>query len=68
MTKIKLWLCNRFLPAYLRDDLTEQNRRLLAANAEQKQKIEQLYAYIDGLETAMRSQRRIVIRNEVGKD
>lgn len=68
MTKIRQWLCNRFLPAYLRDDLLEKNRRLLAANAEQKQKIEQLYAYIDGLETAMRSQRRIVIRNEVSKD
>ncbi len=65
MSKFKKWLYNRFLPAYCRDNLMETNARLLAANAEQKREIERLNAYISGLETAMRNQRRVVIRNEV---
>lgn len=67
MSKFKKWLYNRFLPAYCRDDLMETNARLLAANAAQKQEIDRLQAYISGLETALRSQRRITIRNEVPK-
>jgi hypothetical protein len=61
MKKIKAWLVDQFLPAYCRDDLLAQNARLLAANAEQKQEIERLQAYIDGLHTAIRRQPRIVI-------
>lgn len=65
MSKFKKWLYNRFLPAYCRDNLMETNARLLSANAAQKREIERLNAYISGLETAMRNQRRVVIRNEV---
>lgn len=65
MSKFKKWLYNRFLPVYCRDNLMETNARLLAANAAQKREIERLNAYISGLETAMRNQRRVVIRNEV---
>lgn len=68
MQKFKKWLYQRFLPAYCRDDLMEANNRLLVANAAQKQEIDRLRSYIAGLETAMRSQRRIVIRNEVSKE
>lgn len=64
MSKFKQWLYNRFLPAWCRDDLMETNSRLLAANAEQKQEITKLNAYISGLEQALRA-RKIVIRNEV---
>lgn len=67
MSKFKKWLYDRFLPMWCRDDLIEANARLMAANTEQKQEIAQLNAYIDGLEAAMRNQRRIVIRNEVNK-
>lgn len=61
MSKFKLWLYQRFLPAYCRDELTETNKRLSAIIIEQKQEISRLNAYIDGLEMAMRSQRRITI-------
>ena len=67
MKRLKQWLYQRFLPAWCRDDLTQTNARLLAANAEQQREIERLNAYIAGLETALRYQRRISVRNEVGK-
>ncbi len=61
MTKFKRWLYARFLPAWCRDDLMETNARLLAANAEQRQEIKRLNAYINGLHAAMRRQPRIAI-------
>ena len=54
MCKLKYWLCNKFLPAYCKESLMEDNKRLLAANAAQKQEIAQLNAYINGIESAMR--------------
>lgn len=67
--KFKNWLYNRFLPAYCRDDLMEENARLLAANAEQKREIERLNAYIAGMQTALRRQTRITINGgEVRKE
>jgi len=68
MSKFKQWLINRFLPAYCRDELKEENRRLAAKVAEQQAEIDRLNAYIAGLETAMRAQRRITINvGEVSK-
>ena len=61
MSKIKSWLYNKFLPAWCRDDLIAANNRLFTANAELKQEIDRLNAYIDGFETAARLQRRITI-------
>lgn len=61
MSRFKQWLYNRFLPAYCREDLLEANARLLAANAAQKQEIERLRAYINGLHTALRRQPRITV-------
>ena len=68
MKKIKAWLYGRFLPAWCKDDLMETNAHLTAVIAEQRREIERLRAYTDGLETAMRRERRIVIRNEVKRD
>ena len=65
MSRFKRWLYHKFLPAWCRDDLLEANAALLAANAEQQQEIDRLRAYIRGLETAMRNQRRIIVKNEV---
>lgn len=67
MTKVKRWLCETYLPAYCRDALTEENERLRADNAELRREGERLRAYINGMETAMRYQRRVTVRNEVGK-
>jgi len=67
MRKFKAWLLNRFLPAYCKDALLEENARLLAANAAQKQEIERLTAYINGMEAAIRTRTRIIINNGVQK-
>lgn len=68
MNRLKHWLCNKFLPAYCRDGLTEENVALRAEVERQKQKIDRLNAYIDGMETALRYQRRITVRNEVKRE
>lgn len=65
MKKVKTWLLERFLPAWAKDSVCRENRRLLAQLERQKQEIRELNAYIDGLETGLRSLRRVVIRNEV---
>ena len=65
MSKFKRWLYNRFLPAWCKEELLSANRALSKTVAEQQHEIERLNAYIDGMETALRAQRRITIRNEV---
>lgn len=65
MRKFKHWLYNKFLPAWCKEDLTEYNNRLFAANAAQKQEIARLNAYIDGLEAALRVRNKIIINNGV---
>ncbi|MEM5767486.1 MAG: hypothetical protein AAGU32_04260 [Bacillota bacterium] len=65
MTQFKRWLYTRFLPAWCKEDLISTNSNLAKTVAEQRHEIDRLNAYIDGLETAMRAQRRITIRNEV---
>lgn len=67
MTKFKTWLYERFLPAYCRDDLLAANKRLCDELRDQRAENERLQCYIRGLETGIRSQRRVNIRNEVGK-
>lgn len=67
MSRFKHWLYTEFLPDYCRVELQDENKRLLALIQRQKQEIDQLNAYINGLENGIRNQRRIVIRNEVGK-
>lgn len=65
MRKLKTWLLERFLPAWAKDSVYQENKRLLVQLEQQKQEIRELNAYIDGLETGLRSLRRVTIRNEV---
>ena len=65
MTKFKHWLYTKFLPDWCRHDMMETNQHLTEVILKQKQEIDRLNAYISGLESGIRSQRRIVIRNEV---
>lgn len=68
MSKFKTWLYNRFLPAWCKDDLLAANKRLETVATEQRQEIERLNAYIGGLETGIRAQRRMTINvGEVNK-
>ena len=64
MSKFKRWLYERYLPAYLRDDLMDANRRLQKKVDAQAQEIERLNAYIDGMQDAMIRQSRIIIKGK----
>lgn len=59
--KFKNWLINNFLPIWAREQMMDENRKLTEENLKLKGHIERLNAYIDGLETGIKSQRRIVI-------
>lgn len=65
MRKFKTWLVERFLPAWAKDSVYRENQILRAKLDDRDREIRELNAYIDGLETALRSMRRIVIQNEV---
>lgn len=61
MKKLREYLINRFLPAWCREELLEENRRLREKAARQAAEIERLKAYIDGVTDAMRRQPRIIV-------
>lgn len=63
--KLKKWMVERFLPVYLREKLLKEIQEKDSLIAEQQREIDRLNAYISGMEAALRSQRRISIRNEV---
>lgn len=65
MRKFRTWLLERFLPAWAKDTVYRENKQMLAQLEQQKQEIRELNAYIDGLETALHSLRRVVVQNEV---
>lgn len=65
MRHVRKWLLERFLPAWAKDSVYRENRALRDKLERQEQDIRELNAYIDGLETALRSMRRIVIQNGV---
>lgn len=65
MKRFKTWLLERFLPAWAKDTVYQENKKLLLQLERQKQEIRELHAYVDGLEAGLRSLRRVTIRNEV---
>ena len=68
MRRFKKWLMEAFLPAWAKDTVYHENRVLRSKLERKDQEINELIAYIDGLETALRSMRRqVIITNEVVK-
>lgn len=63
MRKIKDWLLLRFLPAWAKESVYAENKRLREKLESQKHEIDRLNAYAAGLEYALK--RRVVIKNEV---
>lgn len=61
MNKFKAWFFGRFLPAWCRESLLDDNTRLAAKVRAQSQEIARLNAYIDGMHAALRRQPRITI-------
>ena len=60
MTRLKRWIIDRFLPAWCRSELMDENRRLAEKIEKQAALIDRLNAYIDGLQDALCRQPRIV--------
>lgn len=54
MRKFKIWLCRCFLPTWCREELLEENRRLMAALEQAQQENRELLARIAGMETVLR--------------
>lgn len=65
MKRFKHWLIEQFLPVYLKRELMQENEKLRNQIQEQQTHIRELNAYIDGLELALRCQRRITINNHM---
>ncbi len=63
MSRFKKWLLERFLPEYCREEMLALNQRLNDELRAAHQEIESLEAYIDGMHTALRAGRKIIIRN-----
>ncbi len=66
MTKIKKWLCERYLPTYCREEMLAENRRLKEQIEKDKNEIQRLTAYVAGIHSALRSARKITINNRGG--
>ena len=65
MKRFKTGLLERVLPAWAKDSVYQENKKLLLQLERQKQEIRELHAYVDGLEAGLRALRRVTIRNEV---
>lgn len=68
MRKFKMWLFRRFLPEWCREELLQDNRKLSLDCAAAQRKIEQLQAYIRGMQSVLRAGRKIVIQNRGESD
>ena len=67
MKKLKNWLLCRVLPIWAREALLERIRQLEQENARLREEGNRQRAYIAGLETGMKGQRKVVIVNGGGK-
>ncbi len=65
--KIKSWFYNRFLPMWAKETILADYRQLCKENQRLSQELAEKNAYIEGLQTAMRAQRRIIINNNTGE-
>ena len=61
--KIKHWLYTRFLEVWLKETLLAENRSLREEIHNLRAELDRKDAYIDGLTTGIKAQRRIVINN-----
>ena len=54
MRKFKIWLVNKYLPAWCREEMMTEVSRLKAETKKQAAKIDNLNAYIDGMKDGIR--------------
>lgn len=65
MRRFRNWLMLKFLPAWAKESVYKENSELRKKLDALQRRIEHLNAYIDGLETGIRAQRRVIVKNEV---
>ena len=63
MRKFKNWLYTQFLPKWAKETLLVENAKLQERISELEREKEKMLSYINGLETGIKAQRRIVIHN-----
>lgn len=63
MRRLKNWLYSRFLPMWMKETLLSDYRSSLKENEDLRKELAIKNAYITGLETGIKSVRRIVINN-----
>ena len=64
---MKKWLIEKWLPMWAKETVLSDNRQLQQENEMLRQKVRQLEAYIRGLESGMRVNKRINIYNRGGE-
>lgn len=62
MTKLKRWLCGRFLPTYCREEMLKENARLRRQLEQSQQEKERILAYYAGIQYALRQNKKIIIQ------
>lgn len=60
MRKWKIWMLERFLPAWAKDSVYRENEAIRDRLAAKEQEIRELNAYIDGMEAALRKLRPVI--------
>lgn len=68
MQKFRIWLCWRFLPDWCREELLEENRRLVAAVERLRQENRELTACIAGMEAVLKRLPKTVVIRAAGKE
>lgn len=64
---MKHWLLDRFLPMWAKETVLRDNRLLERENRQLQQKIDELEAYVAGVQTGLRAVKRIRIVNGRGE-
>lgn len=67
LKKARRWFYRKFLPEYARQKLLEENERLRTDLLHAQQRMKEQEAYIEGMQDALHSLRRITIQNTVGR-
>lgn len=63
MKKIKWWFWNHFLPMWAKETILKELQRVYDLLEKKEMELQEIKAYSTGLETGIRSLKRIVINN-----
>ena len=64
--RFKDWLYIRFLPAWAKDGVYQENKKLCDEIERLERELALREAYIEGLERGIRAVRRVIIHNQTG--